>query len=364
VIPENSAEATAGGTAFRADETLEWAQTDAGVDAFHLTTAERDEVMLAVDELTSRVPITGDDLYVRSALLATALPPRLRDFLTLFRLGRKSGIALVSANWITEETLPATPVSENAVQVCPETVRQDRLLLLLASALGDVFGWRTQQSGRIINDLYPVRGHEKMHVGSGSERGLDWHTEDAFHEFRPDFLGLLCLRNLDAVPTTVASVDALCLNDEIFDVLFEPRFAIKPDATHLQGAFEGVAAESSAAIQRVRQICTDPDPTPVLFGDRSAPFLRIDPNATDVTDGDPRAKAALEKLMTALDSAVQELTLRPGDLCLLDNFRVVHGRGSFAPRYDGGDRWLKRVNVTRDIRKSAGLRSTRDSRVI
>jgi len=48
---------------------------------------------------------------------------------------------------------------------------------------------------------------------------------------------------------------------------------------------------------------------------------------------------------------VERVVLRPGDVAFLDNYRVVHGREPFTPRYDGHDRWLKRVNLIRDIRR-------------
>ena len=34
-----------------------------------------------------------------------------------------------------------------------------------------------------------------------------------------------------------------------------------------------------------------------------------------------------------------------GDVIILDNFKALHGRRAFKARYDGHDRWLKRVNV-------------------
>jgi alpha-ketoglutarate-dependent taurine dioxygenase len=37
--------------------------------------------------------------------------------------------------------------------------------------------------------------------------------------------------------------------------------------------------------------------------------------------------------------------LAAGDVLVVDNDVVVHGREPFRPRYDGTDRWLKRVSV-------------------
>ena len=59
-----------------------------------------------------------------------------------------------------------------------------------------------------------------------------------------------------------------------------------------------------------------------------------------------------------------EVVLRPGDVLFIDNYRVVHGRKPFKARYDGTDRWLKRIGVTRDLRKSRAARETAASRII
>jgi len=42
----------------------------------------------------------------------------------------------------------------------------------------------------------------------------------------------------------------------------------------------------------------------------------------------------------------------------------VHGRRAFKARYDGRDRWFKRMSITRDLRKSRESRTDAASRVI
>jgi hypothetical protein len=42
----------------------------------------------------------------------------------------------------------------------------------------------------------------------------------------------------------------------------------------------------------------------------------------------------------------------------------VHGRRAFKARYDGSDRWFKRMNITRDLRKSRADRIEAVSRII
>jgi hypothetical protein len=48
----------------------------------------------------------------------------------------------------------------------------------------------------------------------------------------------------------------------------------------------------------------------------------------------------------------------------VDNYRAVHGRRPFTARYDGTDRWLKRIGVSRDLRRSRDAGATGAARVI
>jgi hypothetical protein len=48
----------------------------------------------------------------------------------------------------------------------------------------------------------------------------------------------------------------------------------------------------------------------------------------------------------------------------VDNRNVVHGRRPFRAGFDGSDRWLKRVNVVRDLRRTRPGRIDGATRVI
>ncbi|MBK6763531.1 MAG: TauD/TfdA family dioxygenase [Micrococcales bacterium] len=55
------------------------------------------------------------------------------------------------------------------------------------------------------------------------------------------------------------------------------------------------------------------------------------------------------------------MTLKAGDLLVVDNDVAVHGRTPFTPRFDGTDRWLQRTFVVADHTAADG---SRDGRVI
>ena len=58
------------------------------------------------------------------------------------------------------------------------------------------------------------------------------------------------------------------------------------------------------------------------------------------------------------------IPLAPGECVFIDNFQGVHGRQAFRPRFDGTDRWLRGLNVSRDLRKSRTARAGATARTI
>jgi hypothetical protein len=101
-----------------------------------------------------------------------------------------------------------------------------------------------------------------------------------------------------------------------------------------------------------------------LCGARDRPALCIDSDYTQPATGDDLAARAFDRARDAINRDLYEVVLVPGDVCFLDNQNVVHGRRAFKARYDGRDRWLKRVNVTRDLRRSAEMRTGPLERVV
>jgi hypothetical protein len=280
----------------------------------------------------------------RARSLAHRLPSRLLDFLDDFQLTESAGGAIVRGFPVDSTEIGPTPGHWQDAAERRSTILYERYLLTLASALGEVFAFRALQGGRLIQDLLPISGQEYQKSGNSSCSLLDLHTEDAFHPNRCDYLGLLCLRNIDRIPTSYAELIPTTIAPDMVEVLFQARFTIKPDATHREpGKLEPIA---------------------LLWGDRTRPYLRVDDGFTEPLPGDTAAERALSTLVNTLAKAEHAVTLDPGEALLIDNHLAVHGRRPFKARYDGTDRWLKRVNVTRDLRRSRALRASPTSRLV
>jgi enduracididine beta-hydroxylase len=337
-----------------------------------LRASELQEVDSLVSALASKFESSTDPEFVRQCTVyAHQLPERLRAELNAFRLEESGGALSVRGYVVDDQHIGQTPEHWKTQDRRIATLPVEFYFMLCAALLGDAIGWATQQDARIMHDIFPIKGHEKEQLGSGSEELLTWHTEEAFHPLRADYLGLLCLRNPDRVATTFASIDDVQLDDDISRLLSQQRYPIKPDRSHLpqnrggrQELSDGEQQLLARSYEWITALDREPDRVSILFGDRQSPYLRIDPFFMTDVYADEVSGRALDAIITEIGSRVREHILEPGEIVFLDNYKIVHGRVPFTARFDGTDRWLKRLNVVRDLRKSRDRRLGSVGRVI
>ncbi|MFI9626617.1 guanitoxin biosynthesis L-enduracididine beta-hydroxylase GntD [Streptomyces sp. NPDC052042] len=323
-----------------------------------------------VHEIASHThSVESAEFQKESRLYAGELPRELRRAVLDYRSSERSATLVVSGLPVNDSGLGPTPLDRSGSSNDTASLRQDIAFFLIAALLGDPVGWATQQNGRIMHDVYPVKEHEYGQIGWGSAETLTWHTEDAFHPLRADYLGLMCLRNPDGVETTVADIGDVRIDDDLRTLLAQERFFIRPDDAHrLTGHASDTTTGRAAELlrrsrERVERALADPTPVAVLFGDIDDPYLCVDPYYMEDSQGEEEQRA-LDALGSAIDAALADVVLRPGDICFIDNFRAVHGRKPFRARFDGTDRWLRRLNIARDLRPSRGARLDAETRVI
>jgi L-asparagine oxygenase len=214
-----------------------------------------------------------------------------------------------------------------------ETSLWDATLLLLASVIGRPFGWEGQQDGRLVHDIVPSKGHEHEQTGASSTVVLSAHTEDAFHPGRANVLLLACLRNHDDVPTSLASVRHARLSAIERALLERPTLPILPDDSYDEG-------DATGAMPGPPEVAT-------LWDGEGGLRIRYDPAYTPLEQADGDYRAAYDWLSDELERIAVDVTLEAGEVLVIDNDVAVHGRQPFQARYDGTDRWLKRVSVRR-----------------
>jgi Fe(II)/alpha-ketoglutarate-dependent arginine beta-hydroxylase len=292
-----------------------------------------------------------EEILNRLSIISCELPIKLIQFIKNFQINiaDEDRICLIS-NLLLEnygETPSKIGLNNIADKNSYESFKAEILICIITSLLGQIFGWKAEQNSRLVHDIVPLKKHENSQESTGSYQLVHWHTEEAFHPFSSDYLGLLCLKNVQEVSTTYCSINSLDLSDSEYDILFEPRFIFNKVSSHKSSSEKDEVYIKS-----------------VLYGDRKRPFIRMDYYFMDVIEGDSQAKLSLNKLINLINSSLKKIVLKPGDLLLIDNDLCVHGRDAFIPNYDGKDRWLKRVNITRDIYKSRNKDNAINARLL
>ncbi len=284
-----------------------------------------------------------DSFLGEARLYAHELPRRVRQAVYGFQL-LESHIALCIRNSpLRLAEIGPTPTAIPPYAISRALTRQEALHILYSSLLGEPFTWSSIQNGNIINEIIPIHADAGRPISSGSANRFDLHTEDAFHECAGDYLGLMCLRNPTATPTLIAPIPA-GLGEGALDILREPRFVIGANVAH--------------------EVDRKPKRMPILFGHPDAPYMRINLNVDPQLINDPPAQAAYDSFGQALQACAEPVVLHPGDCFYLDNYRAAHGRPPYAPAFEGGDRWLKRVYVTGYLRRSRAERGAPEARLI
>ncbi|MGW1433463.1 TauD/TfdA family dioxygenase [Streptomyces sp. NPDC002431] len=320
-----------------------------------LSDAEKVELARISDEFLATHPVWAPLEYVDDIREeAERLPVGVRRFLVRARAA-EDAIVVVS-NLPVDEDLVPTPSSWQVAEKEGAAIREELVLLLVGSVLGDAFGWNNQQNGRLVHDVCPSKGLENSLTSASSQQQLTLHTEDVFHACRGDYVALMCLRNPDAVGTTVSLVESVEFEEPLREVLHQDRFRFFPDDSH-QTAPLPATGTRPALEERPHEVAS------VLFGPEDSPYLRIDADFTSPVPGDSEAELVMERAAELLADAAERVVLGPGEAVFVDNYQAIHGRDTFTPRYDGTDRWLKRTSLVRDIRRTY-VRSKSRSRLL
>ncbi len=229
------------------------------------------------------------------------------------------------------DSLPKTP------NILPHQTTFDKLfdseyyLALIGTLLGIPVGYQQEKNGAIFQNVFPTSINKYELSSESSEILLDFHTEIAFHPYLPDFLLLLCLRadHNKQAGTFLSHIDEILdiIPKQYIKTLWEPLFKTGIDPSFCNGkTIKGRGPTLS-----------------ILYGDKKNPFLKYD---YDLMVGlTQEAREALTHFYQAAKEVKKVIHLTPGDLLIIDNRKVIHGRTYFAPVFDGYDRWLQRMCV-------------------
>lgn len=314
-----------------------------------LTDQERRSICALLDELLADPRMSDQDVLLDQAhLIAQDLPRRIREVFYDFRLSESEPVLHIVNSPVLVNGVPPTPT--RYIETEPGFRLNDAQILhgLYGSLLGEAFGFSSQRNGSVYNTIVPLpQLADTPNSSSGSTHDFGFHVEDAFHPARGDYIGLVCMRNDERAPTTIASIDGIdTLTAEELDLLFEPRFRVGHNPIHV----------TSGIVEETRQA--------VLFGSRERPYLKVNFAALNIDEYEGVEFTALHGLRKYLEDNRVSLVLQSGEYVFIDNYRCAHARDAFEPLFGEGARWLTRVVFTHDLRKSRDMRQSSASRVI
>jgi len=226
--------------------------------------------------------------------------------------------------------IPATPLIP---PMSDDIVKQaSDLLLKFGAHYGFPVAYKQEQNGRLIQHVLPNPKTEFAQISSSSKALLKMHTETAFHPHKPDVLILMCLRGDKNAPTTYVNFGDILRNIDVglMYELMRPQFYIQPDLSFKENKKQ-----------------YDEWLVPVInFKHKKFRFIFDEDLMRGKTEV---AFSALECFKKLVDENIKEIVLEDGDVLIIDNHQVAHGRKPFQPRYDGTDRWLMRLMVKEQL---------------
>jgi L-asparagine oxygenase len=295
--------------------------------------------LLALASTVFASPSTDPDKFCEQVKkAATLVPSHILSVLTQFAES-DSGFLLIKQIPITG--IPDTP--PNNTHYVGETTYVARIQAILVSVISDLIAYQAECKGHLFQDIVPTKTMAAKQTSQGSVE-LEIHTEQAFSKLRPDFLSLSCLRGDTEALTYILPVQKIIgnLTEDEQGLARQPLWTSEVDLSFkLEGqSFVEGDVRGPMAILQGSDLVFDQD----LMSGTSAPSEALIQTIVDIYYRERLAHC-----------------LRPGQILILDNRKVVHGRSTYHPKYDGQDRFLVRCFGVRDLRRFEG---TLDGRMV
>lgn len=280
-------------------------------------------------------PYTDLNVFLQSAqeILFNLPSTFLSNLLSFKKEGNQDGYLQVKGLPFDQELIDTPSSGEAARQ--RNVFLSEFHLSMVSLLLGELYGFYQESGTAVFGNVIPSKKNQHVQASDSSQVFLQLHTEIAFHQYKPDFLILYCLRqdHNKTAKTFVSSIrNALSfISPKACDELRKRQFSIACDYSF--GNLDG----KNNTIKEMA----------ILGGSKTDPYMVYDSDL--MVPQTKAAEAAMDELNTALCHSMREVVLETGDLLVIDNRRTAHARSMFDASYDGKDRWLQRVMVKQDL---------------
>lgn len=243
--------------------------------------------------------------------------------------------------------LPGTPIDFRPVPLVEGAVlAQITAIACLATIDSDAVSYGSENEGDLFVNLvvFPPGRGKFTDKSAGKMSG---HTDGVAFPLRgysdpendciapsPDFVCLSALRNPNQVPTMVMPLDQLMarLSQDHINELQKPQYIIGSQLTFRDGMVKILGDELMV------------DDAQLLFSMNGSWWIRFSHSSTQIADaGKKSAQEAMDALKDACAHCAISVSLKPGDIALVNNRIALHGRSEVGKEYGGQTRWLLRT---------------------
>jgi L-asparagine oxygenase len=263
-----------------------------------------------------------------ASLLSKQLPESLKTHLHKLRNGTLKNDILVIKNLPLPDAI-ATP--RNNKSSIGETTNIARCQAIINQYLGEMVAYEAEGNGHLFQDMVPNESLKNTQTSLGSSTELELHTEQAFSKLKPDYLSLACIKGDSTAKTYYYHVNNI-LNNISFDSLMllgEDLWTIGVD---LSFTMNGCKEKRRG-------------PLPIYKNGN----LIFD---QDLMEGiDEESESIKQEIIGLYIKHRNHIVLEEGNLLIMNNNKLVHGRSSFFPNFNEHDRFVIRTFIQNDLGK-------------
>ncbi len=234
-----------------------------------------------------------------------------------------------------DDYLPPTPETGLRKDYNKTTSIAESILVGVSAILGCPIGNVEEKCRHLVHDVIPVNGSDNQLSNEGSiDFGL--HTENAVFQDREQFLALLCLRPdpwKEAATPVVDAREIIPLLEErtvselrkVQFILRKPHILDKSDTV----TFSKPVAILSGPIESLEIRCS-------LYDGGTNSITKV-------------GQKALDALEAVANQQAKNMKTEAGDMLIINNKRVLHGRKAFRTSSKGNNRHLLRVYIMNSL---------------
>ena len=211
----------------------------------------------------------------------------------------------------------------------------NQLMKSICDLIGDAVGFSGENNATMVQNLAPSAEHIHSKAGTGSKVDLEAHSDLAhLYPYNPDYLMLFCINSGsgEQPKTTLFDINDLgkYVSKETFEHLKNTRYQYD-----LPESFKGDLSFSKKTLK-----------CPIIQeGNRLESCFQFN----TMRPIDEKSSDILSDIKSIVSKNSDYIKFETGDLVILKNKRMLHGRSSFIPNFNEQTRLLKRLYVTKSI---------------